>query len=87
MVWSSLNDKFEMKMTKHYGYCYGVSPGVLCGSHQCHPQLHKLLPFGASLCSQICAADSCAACHAAALGIIFSSFFGAIMWQVLELLF
>lgn len=46
MVWSSLNDKFEMKMTKHYRYCYGVSPGVLCGSHQCHPQLHKLLPFG-----------------------------------------
>lgn len=47
----------------------------------------QAVAIGASLCSQICAADSCAACHAAALGIIFSSFFGAIMWQVLELLF
>lgn len=37
----------------------------------------------ASLCSQICAADSCAACYAAAPGIVFSSFFGAIMWQIL----
>lgn len=41
----------------------------------------------ASLCSQICAADSCAACHAAAPGIVFSSFFGAIIWQILDLLF
>lgn len=41
----SLNDKFEMKITKCNGYFYRVRTGVLCGSHGCHPQLHRLLPF------------------------------------------
>lgn len=44
-------------------------------------------PHLPSLCSQTCAADSCVACHAAAPGTVFSSFFGAIMWQIIELLF
>lgn len=53
-LWSvSLNDKFEMKITKRYGYCYGVRTGVLCRGPQCHPQLHGLWPF-----AHCCAAKS-----------------------------